>query len=79
MCKEGWCARLGQEWVMRVWGNCLKQLKNAVKQKTGQGKKDFKKGEQAESQPRCLKMGGEGGGGCWNPLTNYEWISNIGQ
>ena len=52
MCKEGWCVGLGQEEVVRGWGELLKGGG------TGEEKKDFKKERQAGSRGGCLKKGG---------------------
>ena len=53
-------------------GNCLKYLERGWNRKEGRGHKDFKKGGQTGLRGGCLKKGGGGGG--WNPLTNYEKI-----
>ena len=53
-------------------GNCVKYLKNGVKQKRGEGKqKDFNKGGKLDQETGALKRGGGGG----TPLqTIYIYI-----
>ena len=48
---------------------CLKYLKSGWNRKEGRGNKDFKKGGQIESRSGYFK----GGGGGWNPLTNFVY------